>query len=188
MSSDCSPLVCEHCKYKFPISYRRKILCTYYMSYIVDADYKSYLGISCDCLPQVSNWKILLFIICKLFKYPLQLSYRRKVNCAYYMPYVMTKHIFYKTDYYFHYIYNIIEYHMISLYTDPDFKSYLKVSCDCIHLEPYWRKAISLFTHIYHNVIYFSECLNIFQILMNLVNQAIPSKLTTHLCDFYIHV
>ena len=182
MSYDGSPfIIFEPCLYTFPNSYRRKAFYEYSVSYFFEIDYKSYSKMSCDYPSKVSYWKNLPALIHKLVEYALKLSHRRKLK----MPYDVTKHIIYKTNYCLHCSYNTTRYHMLSLYTVPDSKYCARIPCDPIYLKPYWRKVISLNTHLYNKMMYFLECLNIFKILMNLGNQVIHIKLTTHFCDIY---
>ena len=160
-----------HGKYILPKSYRRIIFCKYYISYQIDADYKSYIEIFYDYSPHVSYWRAMPFKIYEPCKYASSNSYRRKVSYEYYMSYLV----------------------------GADFKSYLEIicgcppqasywrtmpfitcePCNCIHIETYWRKVISLFTYIYNSMLYVSECRNIFKILINTVNRTILINLTT---------
>ena len=94
----------------------KKVYCTYYLFYIIGADFKSYLEITCGCSLHASYWRTMPFIFCK--------------------------------------------------------------PCNCIHIETYWRKVISLFTYTYISMLYISECRNIFKILINTVNRTIFSNLT----------
>ena len=103
--------------YLYPITYMIIAYCTYYLYYIVGADFKSYLEITYGCSLHASYWRKMHFIICE--------------------------------------------------------------PCDCIHIETYWRKLISLFTYNYNSMLYITECRNIIKILIITANRTILSNLTT---------
>ena len=157
-------------KYIILIPYRRKVLCDYHICFLIDVDFKSHTGILCECSPHVPFLRVLSFMIDEPCKYSFPIAYLKKVYCNYYLFYII----------------------------GADFKSYLEITCgyslhasywrtmpfifckpcNCIHIESYWRKVISLFTYAYISMLYISECRNIFKILINTVNRTILSNLT----------
>ena len=72
-------IIYEPCKYAFPNSHMEKVTYDDCTSYLVDADYKSYLGLSYDCSPNVLYWRTMLFIICEPYICIHTETYRRKV-------------------------------------------------------------------------------------------------------------
>ena len=145
------------------IPYRRKVLCDHYMCFLIDADFKSYTGIPCECPPHVSYWRVLPFLNYEPCKYTFPIAYMKKVyivgaDFKFYLEITCgcSLHASYWRA-------------MPFIFCEP---------CNCIHIETYWRKVISLFTYIYNSMLFISECQNIFKTLINTVNRTILSNLT----------
>ena len=79
MSCDCSPhipywrilpfIIFESCKCPSLNSHRRKVLCSFYITYVGDTDYKSYLEMSCDIY-----YSLIYFFECpNIFKFHINL-------------------------------------------------------------------------------------------------------------------
>ena len=181
LSIDCCPIVvhwvallfvtCTLSVYYFTIgvahqyinSYRRQIFGNYYKPYISDGKKKLY-----NCYPYVSYFIVLNFIMSVPYQCAYPNSHRRKACLSCNILYIV----------------------------DADYKSYIGMFCNCSLKVPYWKilhfripkhSKYPTKRYIYNVMMYFSECLNVFIIILNLENQAVFVKLLTLPCDMYIH-
>ena len=174
-------------------THTREKIRSFYLPYLSDTDYKSYLEISCDLLSGVSYLSALPSVICKLCKYNFQNSHKRKDFFAYYMSKAVNtdyksyrgifpirrykssnyiiKHSYRRKDSYY--------YHILSYYSG--------ILGDNIHCKKYWRKLFPLYIQNSIVLMYYLQCPNIFITLMNLVKKLMLNKLLIYLHDIYNH-
>ena len=136
------------------------------------------LGVSGFLSDNCTHWKVLPFITWEPCKYLFLNSYRRNFTFAIYLPHVVV------TGYKYYLAMSYVCSPLVSESNKHNFPNPYRRKV----LSSYWRKVTSLLTHTYYSMIHFLECLNIFQILMDIVNKTIQNKLIIHIYNIHIHV